>query len=271
MDVRQSEEYADYLKRSGWLVKRIGGINYFIKKFPIIGSILKVQRVDFVSVKNIKKLCKKHRVFQVIVEPNYWNNYLDDKDFKLSKSPYLPTKTLWLDLKRTKSKLLRKMKKDCRQALERTSSLDINKVDDFKGFRESWRNAVGWKFFVPSQNSLNVLVSSFKGKCAVFGFGSNLKRNTYNAGAVFLCTNDRAYYWSAFTNEQGRKDLAQYRLVWEGILWAKKKDVEVFDFEGVFDERFPIKSWKGFSHFKKSFGGCEIGYPGAFTKFLFRG
>jgi lipid II:glycine glycyltransferase (peptidoglycan interpeptide bridge formation enzyme) len=42
---------------------------------------------------------------------------------------------------------------------------------------------------------------------------------------------------------------------------------KIFDFEGIYDSRFPIKSWLGFTHFKKQFGGNEIAYPGCYIKF----
>jgi lipid II:glycine glycyltransferase (peptidoglycan interpeptide bridge formation enzyme) len=78
---------------------------------------------------------------------------------------------------------------------------------------------------------------------------------------------DFAYYWYGFTNDEGRTSLSQYTLLFQGILWAKKQGCKVFDFEGVYDPRFPNKSWLGFSHFKKSFGGYEVIYPGCYTKF----
>lgn len=49
-------------------------------------------------------------------------------------------------------------------------------------------------------------------------------------------------------------------------MWAKKRGCKIFDFEGIYDERFPNKSWLGFTHFKKSFGGYEVSYPGTYTK-----
>jgi len=49
---------------------------------------------------------------------------------------------------------------------------------------------------------------------------------------------------------------------------AKKMGCKIFDFEGIYDDRFPLKSWLGFSRFKKSFGGLEVEYPGAYSKFL---
>ena len=87
-----------------------------------------------------------------------------------------------------------------------------------------------------------------------------------NAGAIFLISDKTAYYWQAFTGPQGRSTLAQYQLVWQGILWAKRKGCKTFDFEGIYDPRFPIKSWLGFTHFKKSFGGRQVDYPGTYCK-----
>src|SRR4030042_1056681 len=77
---------------------------------------------------------------------------------------------------------------------------------------------------------------------------------------------DFGYYWYGFTNNEGRTSLSQYSLLYQGILWAKRQGCKVFDFEGVYDPRFPDKSWLGFSHFKRSFGGYEVEYPGCFIQ-----
>ena len=87
-----------------------------------------------------------------------------------------------------------------------------------------------------------------------------------HSGAIFLKTKDTSHYWQAFTGSEGRKKQIQYKIVWEGIIWAKRSGCKIFDFEGVFDERFPKNSWKGFTHFKKSFGGYEVIYPGMFVR-----
>ena len=91
--------------------------------------------------------------------------------------------------------------------------------------------------------------------------------NDGSAGAVFLTTDKITYYYQAFTNDAGRKAHNQYRIVFDGIFWAKRMGAKVFDFEGIYDERFPNSSWKGFTHFKKSFGGYEISYSGCYTRY----
>jgi peptidoglycan pentaglycine glycine transferase (the first glycine) len=57
-----------------------------------------------------------------------------------------------------------------------------------------------------------------------------------------------------------------YFIVWEAMKEAKKRGCKIWDFEGIYDARWPNKSWLGFSHFKKSFGGEEIEFPGSFEK-----
>ena len=57
VDIRQSVNYANYLKSQGWIVERIKNTNYFIKKIPILGSVLKIQRpinLNFETIKNIE-------------------------------------------------------------------------------------------------------------------------------------------------------------------------------------------------------------------------
>jgi len=273
-DIRQSEEYARYLSQTGWVVEKKNGVYFFIKKFPLIGAFMKVQRPERISYRDIELLSNKYRVFQVIVEP--LNTRLDsakraDRNspftgcgFKKA-SPYLPGKTLELDLTKSENTLFKNLKKDARYALRKTQNSNIKSQNDIENFRNIWRIAVPFKRHVPSEKSLNHLKESFGENCLLIT-ASLPRHGEVTAGAIFLKTKDRAYYWHAFTSKEGRRVLAQYRIVWEGLLWAKKSGCKVFDFEGIYDERFPNKKWLGFTHFKKSLGGRVVEYPGAFSK-----
>ena len=70
--------------------------------------------------------------------------------------------------------------------------------------------------------------------------------------------------------DAGKKLFVPTALTWEAIISAKKEGKKVFDFEGIYDERVPNKKWLGFTHFKKSFGGDVVEYPGCFVKINFR-
>ena len=67
----------------------------------------------------------------------------------------------------------------------------------------------------------------------------------------------------AATNKKGRATSAQYLVVVEAIKESKRRGAKIFDFEGIYDPRYhkQTKGWRGFTHFKKSFGGEEVEFP----------
>lgn len=265
-DIRQSLNYAKYLKSQGWIVERINNINYFIKKLPLIGSVLKIQRPKNINHQTIQQLTIKYRVFQTIIEPALTNHksLITNHGFKLSKQPYLPSKTLHLNLTKPLN-----FNKETRRCIKRGESLKIQEYStpkEIEIFYNTWKKSVNFNRFVPSLQSLINLKKSFPNNHSIF-LASHNKLGNIIGGAIFTrSSHDYVYYWYGFTNKEGRTSLSQYSLLCSGILWAKKQGCRVFDFEGIYDDRFPQKSWLGFSHFKKQFGGYEVSYPGCYTK-----
>jgi lipid II:glycine glycyltransferase (peptidoglycan interpeptide bridge formation enzyme) len=280
-DVRQSINYSKYLKSQGWVVERVKNTNYFIKKIPLLGSVLKIQRPINLDFETIKKLESKYRVFQTIIEPDLTSvvnsfsnihNLLLSNDYKLSKSPYLPSKTLHLDLTSPEKEIYNNFTKDCKYSIRKGEGLKITNystLEELEIFHNAWRSSVNFKRFVPSLTSLINLKKSFPNNHSIF-LTSHNKSGNIIGGAIFTrSSHDFAYYWYGFTNKEGRTYLSQYALLYQGILWGKKMGCKVFDFEGVYDSRFPNKSWLGFTHFKESFGGKDVLYPGCYTKLRF--
>jgi lipid II:glycine glycyltransferase (peptidoglycan interpeptide bridge formation enzyme) len=277
VDIRQSIHFANYLKRLGWTVERIGEINYFIREFPVIGSILKIQRPEEIRFDTIKQLCRKHRVFQVILEPKLasviattnGHNPMLLHGFKLSKKPYLPSKTLQIDLTQSQKDIFRHFKKDARYGVKRGAASKIkvySTPDEIRKWREAWKKSVKFDRYVPTEQQLLNLRKSFPGSYSLFLASHNMFGRIIGGVLFTRSSHDFGYYWYGFTNDEGRTSLSQYSLLYQGILWAKKQGCKVFDLEGVYDPRFPNKSWLGFSHFKHSFGDYEVEYPGCFTK-----
>ncbi len=279
-DIRQSVNYARYLETQGWVVERINNTNYFLKKIPFLGSVLKIQRPHVVDFKAIQKLDNKYRVFQTIIEPDLAftdktvaHNLLQNK-YKLSKSPFLPTKTIHLNLVQSVKGIYRNFSKDCRYSIRKGEGYKIKEYStptQIKIFHEAWKKSVNFKRYVPSIQSLLELKKSFPQSKSLF-LASHNKAGSIIGGAIFTISSHGAsnyitYYWQGFTNYEGRTSLSQYSLLYQGILWGKKMGCKVFDFEGIYDDRFPNKSWLGFTHFKKQFGGTEILYPGCYIKF----
>jgi lipid II:glycine glycyltransferase (peptidoglycan interpeptide bridge formation enzyme) len=266
-DIRQSPKYAKYLSSLGWQVDRLSNNFYYTKKIPFLGSVLKLQRPQKVILEDIKKLARVNKAFRIIVEPSSQKQAgaLKDNGYKKSSNPYLPTKTLTLDLTKSSLVIMKGFKKDARYCLRKVKNIKPAKitVKDMDGFSNSWKSAVSLNRYVPPTSQLTSLKKTFNNDCLVLAINGN---SGFDSGAIFLFHDKKVYYWQAFTGKAGRKKLHQYKIIWEGILWAKKKRAAIFDFEGIYDERFPNKSWRGFTHFKESFGGKPIQYPGAFIK-----
>lgn len=240
---------------------------------------MKVQRPEEINYDTIAKLCRKFRIFQIILEPSlasgfgsFSHNQLYAHGFKLSKSPYLPTKSLQIDLTQSQKDIFKHFKKDAKYAIKRGGVLQIKSYstpDEIKRWRDAWKNSVKFSRYVPPVVQLLNLRKSFPGSYSLFLASHNMSGRIIGGVLFTRSLHDFGYYWYGFTNDEGRTSLSQYALLYQGILWAKKQSCKVFDFEGVYDPRFPNKSWLGFSHFKRSFGGYEVEYPGCYTKFNF--
>lgn len=272
-DIRQSQNYASYLQKIGWKVERIKNTNYFLKKLPLIGYLLKVQRPEKIEIDVIDKLVRKYGVFRIIIEPktDQEAKLLSKNGYKLSNS-YLPSKTLQLNLTPSKKDIFSSFKKDARAIIGRGGAFTIKEYthpSEIKTWRKGWRKCVSFKKYVPGETQLISLRKSFPNNYSSFLASHNISGRIIG-GALFTISreiNDTVcYYWQAFNSNEGRTSLSQYSLLYQGILWAKNQGCKVFDFEGIYDPRFPDKSWLGFTHFKKSFGGYEVLYPGAFIK-----
>ncbi|MBN1263759.1 MAG: peptidoglycan bridge formation glycyltransferase FemA/FemB family protein [Candidatus Pacebacteria bacterium] len=297
-DLRQSPDYARYLKSTGWVVEKIDGVSVFIRRFPLLPlSIIKIQRPEKLpDHRKIDRLARKYHAAAVYLEPLPEINHksLIANHFQLSRWPYLPTKTVRLDLNQSEPKILEQMKKDCRYGI-RKSYNDISiyrcrKEEELRNFYRSWKKTAGWKIIIPSFKNLLKLKKAFGQRALLLtaSESKDLKKLAHSdplktgelsqtgdqtsipgqiiAGTVVLISQKTAYYYHAFTTKPGRRLLAQYGLVWEAIKRTKKIGCRSFDFEGINDSRRPNKAWKGFTHFKKSFGGKEITYPGCFKK-----
>ncbi len=261
-DLRQTSEYSKFLNQIGWTVEHIDGIFFYIKRIPILGSAIKLQRTSTIPFETVEKLIKKYRVFQIIIEPINKNltSALVANGFRITSTSYLPTKTLQIDITQSIKEINEQMKKDARYSLRKSDNQKIVVVKSIPKFRKDWFAVVGHKRHVLPLSHMQAFKKSFKDNMLL------LQNADGTAGAMFLLTKDTAYYWIGYTGEDARKTLVQYQLIWNGILWAKKKKAKRFDFEGIYDPRFPHSGWMGFTHFKKGFGGKEVEYPGCFVK-----
>lgn len=270
-DLRQSSQYARFMEKTGWRLEKVGSNFLYLRRLPLLPfSVAKLQRpqppVDFGKLDN---LARKSQALLVKVEPDRgdWG----DRGKELNKhgyrqSSWIPavSKTLHLDLTQTEKRILAGMKKDARYSLHRAekNKLQLNKVVSLTEFYQAWKKAKPPRIWMPPLEHVRAMKESFGKNFLILSVGK-----PPIAGTIILLADKTAYYYFAFSSSKGKKLFAPYFLVWKGIKEAKKQGMKVFDFEAIEDSRYKAtRSFRGFTHFKKSFGGSEVEYPPAYVK-----
>ncbi len=264
-DIRQTREWGRYLQNCNWIVERNDDVNVFIKKIPLTPfSMMKIQRFyGKLNFSNLKRVVSKHRVVYTIFEP-----MKKVVKGKISRSPYLPTKTIIVDLKKSEKQLWNDLTTNAKRILNKNSSPELQttvliKKEERKRFYKAWKKAS--KTWVMGEQRFNKLLNAYEKNASLWVSES---KGELLSGILLLESKDMANYFQTWTSEKGRRIGAHYHLVWQVILECRKKDLEWFDFEGILDERWPQKKWAGFSEFKKKFGGKVVTYPGSFTRWF---
>ncbi len=256
-DLRQSAAYAKYMTSIGWQVVTIDSIQVFIKSLGILGSIAKIQRVaPPLPWKKISQTLKKHRVWMTKLEPTHAQPL--PPGLRQDKWPLLATKTLRIDLTKPFQ-----FKKDARYSLRKGKKVKlVVEKNNWDNFYQVWKKANQIKkLWTPPKSQFDAVVSAFGTNCFCVTINNS-------AGALVLIHNRVAYYYYAGSLPEAKRQLLPYQVIWNCLQEAKERGCKVWDWEGIYDARWPNKSWQGFSHFKKSFGGYEVSFPGSFTKWF---
>jgi lipid II:glycine glycyltransferase (peptidoglycan interpeptide bridge formation enzyme) len=265
-DLRQAEVYGKHMEDIGWKTVKIQGprseIQVFIRKLGPVG-IAKIQRVNLpLPWENVNEVLTKEKVMMCVAEPLSGDvKELLKHGFRVNKEPMIGSKTSRISLKPEEEVILNSFKKDARYEIRKCKMKNVQcKIDDFKLFYEIWKkSAKRKKLWIPSENDYYSLIERF-GKDAFCVTADS------DAGAVVLINKKTAFYYYAGGTSEGTKLNLPYLVVWTAMIEAKYRGCFVWDFEGIYDPRWPNKSWSGFTHFKKSFNGTEIDFPGSFIK-----
>jgi len=177
-----------------------------------------------------------------------------------------PSKTLWLNLLKSErqlfSEIAKRTRNSIKKALKNNLQMEIisgNKITkrELREFYDAWSKNKPYNFlFKPSFNELKSLIAAFGKKCFFgFGFSSSTNEEKLVAACLVLSSKNMAFDWFGMTTPLGRRLSVKPLVLWEAIKEAKRQKLRVFDFEGVWDERFPRhnKGWKGFTKFKEGF------------------
>lgn len=271
MDLRQMEEWGKFLIGIGWTVEKVkliggGTAQVFVRKIPLTPfRVMKCQRfTKQVDEKDWQRIRTENKVIFSSLEPSTMD-LADDwlkRGYRWDKVPFLPAKTRVINLTKSEETLWKELDQNARRILSKDRGIKIKKItsEEFYG---------DWKKWSPAM----ILT---KGQCRSFNeaFGKKLSYYASFAGGeiasaiMMIYSPTGAHYYQTWTSKAGRKNNGQFYLVWEMIKEAKKDKKKFFDFEGIYDERFPLKNWGGFTEFKRKFGGEVVTYPGCLQKWF---
>ncbi len=271
-DLRQSKSWREYCTTKGWRVvdipsqKRGLFIQAIVLPLAFFGlSFLKLQRSkEEPDWQEFAKIRRKNRVISSIIEPLPGTNTRSYKrwGYKLSKFPYLATKTIVVDLTKSEKELWKNLSENTRRLIQKNKEIKVKKVKPLV-FLKIWKKYS--KIWTLTEKEI-VSLKEKLGKKVTFYLC--YKQGKCQSGILLLRTRDMANYYHSFTTSGGRRTGAHFALVWKTFLEAKNEGLKHYDFEGIYDIRWPQKKWIGFTEFKKKFGGKEISFPGCFHRWF---
>lgn len=286
-DLRQTKEYANYMHLLGWQVHQFQMSNVtlrlrsgqecqiFLKKIPLLGNIAKLQRPSGkLDPQALDEFAKEHKLAVFYIEPNSHLTIQPSNHFRPARTCFLPSKTIHINLLQSNEMLLSQMDKDTRYAirLAQKKGVEVRESRDIEAFIKLWTKSTRSRgMWLPQTKEIRALWTAFGPKAHLFLAHTSypiLHTSNPIAGVLMVHTPTTAYYMYAASTKEGNKLSSPSLLVREAIKLAKKKGCKTFDFEGIYDDRYPqTKNWKGFTKFKEGFGGKTITYPQILVKY----
>ncbi len=272
-DIRQSENFAKYMQKLGWRTEKTDDAFVYLLRFPILGYFAKIPRPNMpINIKKILDLKKKRRIFRLKISPNTETtdkNYHKYKEqffqngFRIEQSPFNPTTNYLVDLRQKKEDIFRNFSEAKRRGVRRAlkNKILVRESHDISAFIKIRQHQYLPVWFLVG-GDMQKLWQLLYPKNASLLLAYDPSNNKPVAGILLLIYDTQAYYWFASSLPIGKKMFAPTLLVWEAIKHAKKRGCKIFDFEGIYDERFPkaSRTWKGFTKFKEGFGGEKVVY-----------
>jgi len=261
-----------------------GGRSYFYcPRGPVEQTTVNSKQTTEFFFKEIEKMTKSDKVIFLRFETQSKINNL--KSEIIRTIDVQPSKTLILDLGKTKEELLANMHQKTRYNIRLAERKGVKIMeDDGSRFEEFWklmqetnkRDAFrlhGKEYYeeMVKNFQLSLLRPSGFGGQAIFNdqlisndqlsiklFLAEFEERII-AGNIIAFFGDTVTYIHGASANKYRNVMAPHLLQWHCIKLAKKLGYKYYDFYGI-DE----KKWPGVTRFKKGFGGEEQQYPGTY-------
>lgn len=223
------------------------------------------------AIASLKKVARQQGVAFIRVEPQsgVTTDYLESHGFRpVTYQQLQPAHTQIIDLSHTKDEILAAMSQNSRNITRNyhkkgvtiRTSHDPSEITILTSLlaRVAHRNHI-----TPHSQAYfhTQALALFPVKAATLYIAE--LENTPIAAALVYDSADTRTYAHAAADDEYRKLSAGTALVGQMILDAKDAELTYFDLYGVAPSDDPRHPWAGFTRFKKSFGGKEVTYPGA--------
>ncbi len=294
MNFHQTAEHAGFLKSIGWTVeeKKCGSVlvRAYIRRLPILPiSLMKLQRVDPVTIdwNWVHDLQRTYHVCETVVEldgfslePPAIEPTMLHQGFRPGHDYMLTTKTRVINLGQSESILLAQMKPKTRYNIKLAqkhrlvpyvwTAREVVKQPDLFGVYYALlkQNARRIGMLLLPKDWIYKQLVAFGSQGFVIGIRQTNSPDLLAASLFFTSTTTCSYSHNGSTT-LGRKLMAPSLIIWEGMKEGKRRGLVEFDFDGVYDERYPKRQqrFKGFGRFKAGFGGEERYFAPMYKQF----
>lgn len=280
MDIRQSQEWSEYLSMYGWVSHTLSKDVVF--RTSTIGPICfgKLHRPQYVNdeiIDEVKSIIARYKMALVKISPlpGCTMDIFKRRSYKTTNSIDLPPSTLMLNLSLPEDTIWGDLssgcRKSCRKSLRDGDRIEIirnpgsKEVEEYYHILASRGSRKG--FFVQSLTDHKRKVEIYKDKAFILNVFSS---DGHQLGTkMFLGSGDTIYYMHGALTNLGQNSQSGYRAIWEAIKHFKTLGYKTFDFECLADSRLKklTKSWQNYSDFKLKFGGEVIEYPLPYSRY----
>ena len=267
-DIHQNPLYAQAMQHIGWKVLGKKGSYLYLRKLGPL-CVAKIQHPKTLDLAWLKQARKENHILTTYVEPGLTQTHFNQIGFKVE--PFANSKTALVDLTLSPKTLLSSFKQKTRYNINlaiRKKELKIvtklfknltsQELSIFQTSRQNWskrKHIIGYE-----ENFILALIKSFADS-GYLHFAYH--HNDCVATLMILQNKNSAIYYAAFSENLGYHLYAPTLLTWTAITNAQKQGCTIFDFGGIYDERYKkmYKNWQGFTKFKEGFSPTIVYYP----------
>ena len=247
-------------------VKARRGSFLFVPHGPVFFTNDKEEVLNELT-KFLKVLAKKEKVVFVRISSSLEKNEENSGIFKKAGFRNAPIHmmhyetTLLLDITKSEEEIMKEMRKTHRNLIRRAKKEGVEIVqstneEDIKTFYDIHLETVARHKFTPfSYDYIKSEVEVLKKDNQISIFSAKYD-NKIISSAIIVFYGGQAFYHHGSSRSEYNKIPASYLALWEGILEAKKRGLNIFNFYGIVENK-PKHPWYGLSRFKKGFGGYK--------------